>query len=136
MAKKKSSPRPASGRTRSPRAVEAPTRSPDPSILPTATLVWTGIAVAMIVNGAMRELLFRPVMGYRGGFLLFNLVGIGIVVAISHLFVRLRPDVPHRRWMHVGLLWLALTVSFEFIFGHFVLGRTWDDLFAAYNILQ
>jgi len=137
MAKKKSSPRPAPRRPRSPRTAEAQSRtSRDPSILPTAALVWLGIAVAMIVNGAMRELLFRPVMGYRGGFLLFNLVGIGIVLAVSHLFVRLRPDLPHRRWMHVGFLWLALTITFEFLFGYFVLGRPWDDLLAAHNILR
>jgi hypothetical protein len=36
--------------------------------------------------------------------------------------------------MHVGVLWLVLTVAFELGFGHFVFGRTWESLRADYNV--
>lgn len=33
-----------------------------------------------------------------------------------------------------GLWWLALTILFEFGFGHFVAGHSWQKLLADYNI--
>lgn len=34
----------------------------------------------------------------------------------------------------IGLIWLLLTVSFEFIFGHYIAGHSWNKLLADYNI--
>jgi len=36
----------------------------------------------------------------------------------------------------IGLIWLTLTVAFEFLFGHFVMGHPWIRLFHDYNILK
>ncbi|MDX1489006.1 MAG: hypothetical protein R3268_12435, partial [Acidiferrobacterales bacterium] len=32
--------------------------------------------------------------------------------------------------------WLVLTVAFEFGFGHYIAGHSWERLFADYNIMQ
>ncbi|KQC14660.1 MAG: hypothetical protein APR63_05370 [Desulfuromonas sp. SDB] len=34
----------------------------------------------------------------------------------------------------LGLIWLGLTIAFEFLFGHFVVGHPWSKLFHDYNI--
>ncbi|SNZ00984.1 hypothetical protein SAMN06265377_2814 [Flagellimonas pacifica] len=36
----------------------------------------------------------------------------------------------------IGVLWLVLTVVFEFLFGHYVVGHSWNKLFHDYNIVQ
>jgi hypothetical protein len=36
----------------------------------------------------------------------------------------------------VGLMWMVLTIAFEFVFGHYVLGDSWGSLLRAYNILE
>jgi hypothetical protein len=36
----------------------------------------------------------------------------------------------------LGLVWLLLTIVFEFIFGHYVMGHPWSRLFHDYNILE
>jgi hypothetical protein len=36
--------------------------------------------------------------------------------------------------LYLGILWLTLTVSFEFLFGHFVMGHPWSKLFHDYNL--
>lgn len=36
----------------------------------------------------------------------------------------------------VGVLWLALTVAFEFVFFHFVMDVPWDTLLADYKIWE
>ena len=38
--------------------------------------------------------------------------------------------------IHIGLIWLGLTVAFEFLFGHFVAGHSWNRLFNDYNIIE
>ena len=50
----------------------------------------------------------------------------------------------HRYWaiqsasqaFGIGLCWLVMTVAFEFGFGHYVAGHSWDRLLADYNILD
>lgn len=37
--------------------------------------------------------------------------------------------------LQLGLVWLVLTVGFEFLFGHFVMGNPWASLFHDYNLL-
>jgi hypothetical protein len=34
----------------------------------------------------------------------------------------------------VGLIWLGMTILFEFIFGHYVIGHPWEKLFHDYNL--
>lgn len=34
----------------------------------------------------------------------------------------------------IGLWWLGLTVAFEFLFGHYVMGHPWSRLLYDYNI--
>lgn len=36
----------------------------------------------------------------------------------------------------VGLFWVVITIIFEFVFGHYVMGNSWQKLFADYNLLD
>ncbi len=36
----------------------------------------------------------------------------------------------------IGLLWILLTVAFEFFFGHYAVGQSWRELLADYNVLR
>ncbi|PTD93872.1 hypothetical protein C9439_05700 [archaeon SCG-AAA382B04] len=36
----------------------------------------------------------------------------------------------------IGTFWFILTIFFEFIFGHYVMGHLWNKLLADYNILK
>lgn len=38
--------------------------------------------------------------------------------------------------LRIGALWVAMTVAFEFLAGHYLFGNTWDRLLADYNVLQ
>ena len=39
------------------------------------------------------------------------------------------------RLLALGVFWTALTIAFEFGFGHYVMGHPWERLLADYNIL-
>jgi hypothetical protein len=36
----------------------------------------------------------------------------------------------------VGIIWLCLTVAFEFLFGHYVANHPWSRLIQDYNLLS
>ena len=36
----------------------------------------------------------------------------------------------------IGAIWVALTIAFEFLFGHFVAKATWRKLAEDYNLLK
>lgn len=36
----------------------------------------------------------------------------------------------------IGVIWLSLTTAFEFLFGHYVMGHSWDKLTHDYNVLE
>jgi hypothetical protein len=36
----------------------------------------------------------------------------------------------------VGLYWLLLTVAFEFLGGHYLFGKSWENLPADYNLMR
>ncbi|MBT8298211.1 MAG: hypothetical protein KJO52_07740, partial [Maribacter sp.] len=38
--------------------------------------------------------------------------------------------------MKIGILWLLFTIVFEFLFGHYIAGHSWNKLFFDYNIVK
>lgn len=36
----------------------------------------------------------------------------------------------------IGFFWVVITVIFEFVFGHYVMGLSWQKLFADYNLFN
>jgi hypothetical protein len=41
-----------------------------------------------------------------------------------------------RTLLSIGIFWVVLTIIFEFVFGHYVMGHSWQKLFADYNIFN
>ena len=87
-----------------------------------------------ILNGAARDLLYGKKMTELRAHQVSTalgaiLLGVYIWVVIQYL----RPESAGQA-IETGLIWLTLTVAFEFIFGRFVVGHSWARLFADYNI--
>jgi hypothetical protein len=40
-----------------------------------------------------------------------------------------------RQALVIGLMWLGLTIAFEFLFGHYVAGLPWSRLLHDYDLL-
>ena len=99
-----------------------------------ALLVWIGMAVAMVVNGSARELLYAPITGNPAAQAISTVIGIAIILGISNLFVKTHPEFPHRGWVRVGVLWGCLTIVLELVVGLYVTGLTWLEILANYNL--
>lgn len=99
-----------------------------------AVLAWLAILVLAIANGALRETVLVPAFGPVTG-----LVASGVLLALAIFLVTfacarwLGLDSEHEAW-RVGLLWLALTLLFEFAFGALVQHRTVQEMMEAYTL--
>ena len=62
------------------------------------------------------------------------LLGIAVILALTRPFVRSLERPAPWTLAGIGVLWLGLTVSFEFGFFHYVAGRTWASLLEQYDV--
>jgi thiol:disulfide interchange protein len=61
--------------------------------------------------------------------------GFVLLGAYIWMVVRLWPPASVEHAWAVGALWFVLTLAFEFLFGRYVLRKSWQHLFHDYNLL-
>ena len=99
-------------------------------------LAWLPLVLLAIVNGAVRQSLYADAVGELTAHQISTATGITLF-GIYFWFVGKRWPVPtHGRAWQIGFLWLGMTVAFEFLFGHFIMGNPWSRLAADYNLLE
>jgi hypothetical protein len=99
-----------------------------------ALACWLLLAVIAILAGALRETFLRPALGEAWAHRLGTvLVCVLFLLVIERFVARLEPPANPRELWIIGALWLTLTITFEFVFGHFAMGHSWDALFSAYD---
>jgi len=99
--------------------------------------VWLVLTVLAVLNGILRNATYARVVGEYAGHVLSSLIFIGVVFAVTYIFLRLvRLDYGLADLLVVGAAWVVMTVAFEFLFGHYVAGHPWPRLLADYNVLK
>jgi hypothetical protein len=88
----------------------------------------------MIANGIVRETLLLPALGRTMADVASAGLGIAIILAVTRPFLRRATDRSTAALVRISAIWLALTVSFEFLFGHYVDGQSWADLADNYAL--
>jgi hypothetical protein len=106
------------------------------SLTAKAVLSWLIVFVVMFANGAMRVMLLQPRLGEERARQVASLTGVVLVLVVSWVFVSMSRQASATQFLWVGVGWLAATLAFEFLFGHFVSGLSWSALLADYNILK
>ena len=95
-----------------------------------AWLIILGLAIA---NGALREAVLIPSLGKPGGLVVSGVLLSAVVALVAYALVRVSKGVTVSQGFRIGVLWLSLTLAFEFAFGRFVQHQTWDELLDAYT---
>ena len=99
-------------------------------------LAWVGAPVLAIVNGAAREFAYKDQVGESAA----NQISVAPLIALLGLYFW----VLQRRWplattrdaLSIGAIWVALSVLFEFAFGHYVEGDSWAVLLDNYDVTE
>ena len=96
-------------------------------------LIWLAIIPCAILNGAFREVVINPLIGKRYAQPLSGVLLCIILFVLCWFFIpRIGRGTAKTYWI-IGLLWVVLTILFEFGFG-LLTGDTFADLIKAYDI--
>lgn len=99
--------------------------------------IWFIIVVAAILNGTFRNAFITPKVGEHAGHVISTIILVCVILVVTYLFIsNLKINYTKTDLLLIGAFWLILTVLFEFVFGHYVVGHSWNRLFADYNILK
>jgi hypothetical protein len=106
------------------------------SIVFKATGIWLLILFAAMANGILRDKFLATVLGAALALPLSGILLALIIFAMSWLLVPLIGPADKRIWLAIGLLWVALTLVFEYLFGYFVMGRSLHDISTVFKLLS
>jgi len=102
------------------------------------TIAWLPMVCIAIMNGTIRELSYGKFLSE----LRAHQVSSVSVILLLGLYVWFLT----RRWrlqsqsqtqaIAIGLIWLCLTIAFEFLFGHYVVNHSWERPTLDYNVFE
>lgn len=101
-----------------------------------ALAIWFALIAAEFVHGIMRALFLVPYVGDFRARQIGVFTGSVLIILVVCIFIRWLHASDTKSLILVGVLWLVLTLAFEFSFGHFVFGRSWGDLASDYDVSQ
>lgn len=101
-------------------------------ILLKSLLVWLAILMLAIINGVLREIVLVPWLGSAAGLALSGVLLSVLIVVISYAVLPWLGVRQIRGLLSLGLIWLGLTLVFEFAFGLWQ-GKPWSVLLEAYT---
>ena len=93
-----------------------------------------GIPIA-IANGILRNSLYRRFLPELPAHQLSAVSFIAFFGLYVWLILKWLKLCSSRDALRLASTWLLLTVAFEFLFGHFVMGNPWEALLHDYNLM-
>ena len=99
-----------------------------------ASAVWLVIMAVESVHGTLRELFLAPAVGDFRARQIAVFTGSLLILGVAYLCVRWIRAGSTGRLLAVGLLWLFLTLLFEFGLGLLVLGYSWERVASDYDL--
>ena len=96
-------------------------------------LGWFFLLIPAVINGAMREFLYKPSVGDLAAHQVSTATGIVLFGLIIWGMSRLWPIPTLQQAWTIGFIWLGMTVCFEFLFGNYVLGHPLTNLLHDYD---
>ena len=99
-----------------------------------ALAVWLAILLLASVNGAVRAAWLIPRLGETVGRAVSTLVLSGVVFLVTWLTIGWIRPTSTSDAVKISLLWLLLTLAFEFLVGHYVFRQPWPALLEDYDV--
>ena len=103
-------------------------------VLRGAGLTWLLLLVAMVAAGAFRVAVVAPRRSAFGTEVVGALLGVALILTLTRPFVRALDRPTPGTLATISLLWLGLTIAFEFGFFHYAGGRSWESLLEQYDV--
>jgi hypothetical protein len=99
-------------------------------------IAWIPMVPIAILNGALRQYGYARYMSELSAHQLSSVTAIILFGLYIWYLLRFFRPTSTSQALAIGLVWLLMTVVFEFIFGHYVMGHPWSRLFHDYNLMD
>ena len=96
-------------------------------------LIWLSIIPLAILNGAFREMFLMSWIGERYAEPVSGIILCLLIFIVSWIFIPRIGKGEQKTYWKIGILWIALTIVFETIFG-LAIGNTFMELIKAYDV--
>lgn len=97
-------------------------------------LAWIPLVFIAIINGSLRQFTYGTFINELTAHQISTLTGI-LLFGIYIYFITKKWQLNStKQAVIVGFIWLAMTIIFEFVFGHYVMGHSWEKLFYDYKL--
>jgi hypothetical protein len=97
---------------------------------------WLPLVAIGILNGILRQKGYGKFFGELTAHQISTLTGIILLGLYIWWLTGVWKIESSSQAVAIGLIWLGMTVAFEFVFGHYVIGHPWKKLFHDYNLLK
>ncbi len=97
---------------------------------------WIPLMVIGILNGMLRQYGYSRYVGDLTAHQISTLTGIIFLGLFIWWLTGVWKIGSSDQAVAIGLIWLGMTIVFEFLFGHYVVGHPWKKLLYDYNILE
>jgi hypothetical protein len=98
-------------------------------------LIWGVLLVIASINGIAREAVLISRIGDLAGRAVSTLALSVFIIILTWISISwIAPRSTRQAWA-VGVIWVALTLAFEFLAGHFVFHNSWSRLLEDYDVL-
>jgi hypothetical protein len=101
-----------------------------------ALAIWLLLLILAVLNGAIREALVTPRFGEQGGHIISTAILCAAIIIVAWFSISWIGPKNGREALVVGIVWVALTIAFEFLAGHYAFGNSWERLIADYNVFR
>ena len=124
------------------RSLPAHDETPDPTstskkrMFSRALAIWLLLLIVAVIKGAIREIFITPRFGEQAGHIGGTAILCAVIILVALFSISWIGPNDRREALVVGTVWVALTVAFEFLAGHYVFGNSWERLIADYNVFR
>lgn len=99
-------------------------------------LAWFPMLVLAIANGALRQATYGKRIPELRAHQLSTAIGAALFGVYIGLVIHAWPPVSTQQALQVGLLWLVLTISFEFFMGLVLARRSLQEVLRDYDVTR
>lgn len=99
-----------------------------------STALWLLMVVVAVLNGILRDAVLAPVIGAGAALPLSGITLSLLVWLVAYGGVGWVAATRSGVYRAIGLFWVMLTLSFEYLFGHFVAGKSWQEINQVFDL--
>lgn len=100
------------------------------------SVAWLGGIPIAILNAFARNYFYGSYMSELSAHQVSTATGVLLIFGFYWLLNKRWAIESMKQAQVIGLVWVLLTIMFEFVFGHYIMGNTWSRLLHDYNIFE